>query len=183
MRGARACPVRASCCAVRWRPVPSTAPRRSRRSCPRRWRRVMTGDAEILNFALTLEYLESDFYNVKGKQVGLSGPGQELRDAVRRRGEPARRSADRRDQAARRQADRETDVRVPGHQRKDVPRARLGAREHRRRRLQRRGAVAEEQAGAGRGRRDRADRGAPRGRRRPADRQEPDSQRWRSTCR
>jgi hypothetical protein len=37
-----------------------------------------SGDIDIVNFALTLEFLETDFYKVTGAKVGLSGEARKL---------------------------------------------------------------------------------------------------------
>ena len=86
---------RASSCGAHSRREPCTEPLRSRRSSRRRSPLGAGGDGEILNFALTLEYLESDFYNVKGRQIHLSRSGAVSGEAVRRRGGRARQRAER----------------------------------------------------------------------------------------
>ena len=72
------------------------------------------GDLGIANYALTLEYLEADFYAQGRQQRHAQGQGGSTRAAlVRRRGAGARRRADRADQEGGRQARLEAEGDVP----------------------------------------------------------------------
>ena len=96
------------------------------------------GDVGILNFALTLEYLESAFYDEAKKRAKRERRTEEPDRPARRRRAAARRSADRDDQAARRQAGRRTEVRLPLQRHGRLPEAGADLRGHRGQRLQRR---------------------------------------------
>ena len=68
------------------------------------------GDVDILNYALTLEFLETEFYVLAAKQVkGLSKYESDLTKELRDNEAGARRRAHRDDQEARRQARRQAE--------------------------------------------------------------------------
>ena len=121
------------------------------------------GDLGIANYALTLEYLETDFYAKVANSGMLKGKLARPRQALRQRGAGARRRADRADQEGGRQAGRGAEDELPARQREVDPEARGDRREPRRPRLPRPGRAHPGQGDPGRRPVDPLGRGAPRG--------------------
>ena len=96
------------------------------------------GDVGILNFALTLEYLESSFYEEAKRRAGASGELKSLIDLIGRDEDEHVEGADGDDQEARRQARGGAEIRLPLQRHRRLPQTRPDLRGHRGQRLQRR---------------------------------------------
>ena len=101
-------------CAAPARSSPASRPRRSlRRRLARRGH--PKSDIEILNYALTLEYLEAAFYAAAVRKGALPGEYEDVRLGRRRpRGRPRRRA----EEGARRQGRQAAELRLQGHDRR-----------------------------------------------------------------
>ena len=91
------------------------------------------GDLGIANYALTLEYLETDFYAKVPNSGMLKGKVADLAKRFGNEEQAARRRADRADQEGRRQAGRRAEDDLPARRREVDPEARRDRREPRRR--------------------------------------------------
>ena len=134
-------PAPASSCAERLRPALPMERARSRRSCATHSPASGGGDVDILNFALTLEYLESDFYLHKAKSVGLSGEAKSLAAMFGEQEQAHVTALMTTIKHAGGTPVKKPSVHVPRNRPGKLLEARIHARERRRQRLQRRRAV------------------------------------------